>query len=161
MLKFVWLVSLVVTVASCKDNGPEKPRSKLSSADKGSIQHTCSGPVIDKLRTSAKGSNLTLIQDAKACISSIAITKEDDRRQTLVAAPAPAAAKCPAGTLLDIYDRSRTGVLRSLFDSPVCGKTVSVNSKDTLNVDGQVYTDQGGIFRPVAAKPHVKMGEPK
>ena len=155
MLKFVWLFSLVLLVASCKDNGPEKLRPTLSSADKGSIQHICSGPVMDKLRMSAKASNLTLIQDPKACISSIAITKEDDRRQTLVAAPAPAAAKCPAGTLVDIYDRSRTGVLRSLFDGPVCGRTVSVSSKDTLAIDGQVYTDQGGIFKPVAAKPQV------
>jgi len=111
------------------------------------VKFSCSGPAADAARKIAKGDNLKLGMDAKACFGEMKLT-ESERRQIVVSAPSP---QCKKGNLLDVYDRSRAGSHYSLFKEPVCGSNISVGPRspygdNMITIDGRHYLDKAGAF---------------
>lgn len=121
-----------------------------AGTDAAPVSFACSGAKADAARKAAKSNNLKLGMDPKACFGEMKLTGSD-RRQIVVSVASPA---CKAGTLLDVYDRSRAGSWHSLFKQPVCGKSISVGPKspygdNMITIDGRHYIDKAGDFVPL------------
>jgi hypothetical protein len=109
----------------------------------------CGGPVAAQGRRLAKAENLKLGLDPAACFGRMQIY-EGPNTQLVVVAPS---ARCPGGKAMDVFEASRAGPWRSLFETPVCGSTVSVGPKDPwgdwmLTIDGRHYDNKAGFYAP-------------
>jgi len=118
-----------------------------SAAPASPVQFLCSGAKVDAARKIARDNKLVLGMDPGACFVEMKLTPSD-RLQIVVATPSP---KCASGKLLNVYDQSRAGSYYALFESPVCGTSISVGPRspygdNLITIDGRQYLDKAGSF---------------
>ena len=111
---------------------------------------SCEGPIASEGRKIAKGDDLKLGQDPKACFGKMQIY-DGPNHEFVVVAPA---AGCSGGRRLDVYGRSNAGSWYSFFEAPICGASLSIGPKDPwgdwmLSVDGKHYDSKGAYYVPV------------